>query len=147
MDNHEKYLKAASRYFDNELSGAALADFKAHLASCDTCAREIAFLESTRKSMQALPLAQAAPAVSQAVLQKAARETNIIPLFPKLRYAAAVAAVIAGLVSGFFWYQLNPAMNGTTQYASAESEIEYFSDAFPGSIAETYIALEESDEK
>ena len=96
MDNHEKYLKAASRYFDNELSGAALADFKAHLASCSTCAREIAFLEGTRKNLRALPLAQAAPAVSQAVLQKAARETNIIPLFPKLRYAAAVAAEHAG---------------------------------------------------
>jgi hypothetical protein len=147
MDNHEKYLKAASRYFDNELAGKALADFKAHLASCDTCAREIAFLESTRKSMQALPLAEAAPAVSQAVLQKAAQEPRIIPLFPKLSYAAAVAAVIAGLISGFFWYQLNPVINGTTQYASADDAIEYFDEAFPGSITETYIAMEESDEK
>ena len=91
----KKICEQAALYFYGELASEQAAQFKAHLAGCPACQKELAFLEQTQAAL--VP-----PAAPQAVVDKVLRKARPLPFWRRIYKPVLAAALIVGLgVWGF----------------------------------------------
>ena len=149
MKDHEKYLKQISLYADDEMAENQLEDFKHHLEACDICRKELELLEYYQGQISDSGETQISPEINSAIMNYAREAEERKGFFEmlfgsfnfKLNLAVSTAFVIIGLFAGIFFSGLSNNKAQIDNYTM--NEIELYNTVFPGSIAESYIILEE----
>ena len=127
-------LPLLEAYLDGELSPAAAAPVRDHLASCPACAAELRLATAIRDGLRSLPDLDAPPTVLMRARQEAGRAGVLAfrPPQPALRRPrlAALAAVLAvALLGATLLFQLlrspRPAQPTPQQIAQATAQARY----------------------
>ncbi len=112
----------AALYFYGELDGAQTAAFKAHLANCPACKRELDFLKQTQAAL--VP-----PAAPANLVEKVLRKAKPLPWWQRVYKPAFAAALMCGLGLGvFFGLQHHATVetdNDWVAYISTDADEEY----------------------
>ncbi|MBR3632442.1 MAG: zf-HC2 domain-containing protein [Elusimicrobiaceae bacterium] len=111
----------AALYFYGEMDAQQAAQFKQHLANCEACRREIAFLQATQEAL--FP-----PAAPQAIVERVLQGKKI-PFWKRVYKLALGGALVLILgVYGFFHLPLNQTEQNNTDwiaYVSVEADTQY----------------------
>lgn len=152
MQDHEKYLKLASFYLDGELTENQREDYIHHLKDCDICREEIELIKSYQTEIKDPIETQITPEINTAIMKYAEEAQNRKGFFErifdsfdfKLNVAVSTATIIIGLFSGIIFFKFH---HNTTQIDSyTMNGTELYNTVFPGSIAESFILMEEQND-
>ena len=158
MQEHEKFLRLASKYLDRELTGRERSEFKHHLKHCDICQGEIEVVNRLKQDMKKSLTTSVSAQKAESILKVAQnsrdsfnlanwiRETGL--LFPvPVQLVIQIILLILGIEIGISYYKSGQ------QYISSKVSITpavgysgLFDAVYPGSMAESFIKMEAHDE-
>ena len=120
-----KLCEQAPLYFYGELDEKQAAQFRAHLANCSACKREIAFMQQTQAAL-------VAPAAPQAVVEAVLRKPQAVSSWRRVYKWALAATLVIGLGVWGFWGVENRQAAveeedlGWLAYVSEDLDTEYY---------------------